>query len=144
VLTGQQAGGDGALMVGGSGTGAQGHGGEQAGLRLNSQVGLIAVVTLLPALVDVAGLGIDGGDDAIRCGAAGDPPPSVGAIRAVGGLSVLAGDQGQQPDRLLGRLVQMPATQLIEQSERVGDQPADQAFLASSSSQAIFGLPGSV
>ena len=47
----------------------------------------------------VTAVGIDGGDDPVLGGALRDPPRPVG----VAGFDVLAGDQGQQPDR--GRLL---------------------------------------
>lgn len=65
AFSGEQVRGDGCLVMGGTGTGAQRDGGEQSGLRLDGQVDLVAVVTLPAALVDVAGLGIDGGDDPV-------------------------------------------------------------------------------
>ncbi|WP_181308886.1 hypothetical protein [Nonomuraea fuscirosea] len=129
VLVGEQAGGDGGLVMSGAGAGPQGDSGEQAGFWLNGQVGLVAVVTLLPTLVDVARLGIDGGDDPIRCGAAGDPPPSVGAVRVACGFDVLTGDEGQQADCLLGGLVQVPTGQVVEQGERVPARSPGRSWL---------------
>ena len=65
-------------------------------------------------------------EDPVRCGAAaGDLPPSVDAIGAVGGFNVLTGDQCQQTDRSSGALVQVLVPQLVSQGERVGDQPTE-------------------
>ncbi|WP_147268243.1 hypothetical protein [Spongiactinospora rosea] len=98
------------------------------------QVGLVAVLPLPVTLVNVVDLGVDGGDDSIWCGVAGDAPSAVGAVRAVLGFDVLSGDQRRQADGVLGCLVQVLAVQAVQQGEHVGDQPAGQGVLASLSS----------
>lgn len=59
-------------------------------------------------LVHVAGVGVDGGDHPIRNDVPGDAPAPVGAIGALDGFHVLAGDQAQKCHRL-GR----PRAQLL-------------------------------
>ena len=60
--------------------------------------------------MDVAGLGIDGGDDPVRGGLAGDPPGAVLVSR----LDVLAGDQGQQADGIGRFAVELEARHRVE------------------------------
>ncbi len=50
----------------------------------------------------VPGLRVDGGDHPVRGDPAGDAPPPVGAVGALGRLDVLPGDQRQQRHRLRG------------------------------------------
>ncbi|WP_438290844.1 hypothetical protein [Streptomyces sp. HUAS TT7] len=77
----------------------QGDSCEQARLRLEGDVPFEAVLVVGAVLVDVPGFRVDGGDDPIVGGAAGDPPPSVAAVGIVGGLDVLTRDQRQDADR---------------------------------------------
>jgi hypothetical protein len=72
--------------------------------------------------VHVSGLGIHGGDDAVFGDPAGDAPPPVGAVRALGGLDVLPSDQRQQREGTLGRFVQLRVTQRLDDPVGVVDQ----------------------
>jgi hypothetical protein len=58
-------------------------------------VRLVAVIAVGGGLVAVAGLGVDGGDDPIRCGPLEDPEAAVAGL-----LDVLAGHRRQQFGRL--------------------------------------------
>jgi hypothetical protein len=76
--------------------------------------------------VRVPRLRVDGGDHPFRGHPPRDPPPPVGAIRALNRFDVLPGDQRQQRHRF-GRLrVQFLLGQVPEQSVRITDQGVDQ------------------
>ena len=64
-------------------------------VRIGRDVALIAVEAMRSGLVPVAGLGVHGGDDPIRCGPLEDPKAPVRRL-----LDVLAGHRGQQRRRL--------------------------------------------
>ena len=80
--------------------------GDDAGLGLGGQMGLEPVDPRGRGLVPVAGLGVDGRDDPVLGHLAGDPPGAVG----LGWFDVLAGDEGEEPERLvaLGRKREVP------------------------------------
>jgi hypothetical protein len=69
-------------------------------MRFHGEVGLEAVLVTSAIFVHGAGVGIHRGDDAVTGGAPGDAPAAVAAITAVGRFNVLAGDQGQQTNRI--------------------------------------------
>ena len=81
----------------------QAHLGGQPGVRLDHHMGLEPVPVLPLGLVGVAGIRVHGGDHPLRCGPLRGAPPPIGAIGALGGLDVLAGDQRQQRHRLRRR-----------------------------------------
>ena len=87
---------------------------------------LVAVLAPRAGLVRVSRLGVDGGDHPVRGHPPGDAPSPVGAIRALGGLDILAGDQRQQRHRLGRSWAQFLLGQVPEQSQRVADQGVDQ------------------
>ncbi|MEU8799385.1 hypothetical protein [Spirillospora sp. NPDC048819] len=95
LLGGEQVQADDGLVVGGPGARPQGHGGEQAGLGLDGQVGLETVLAVAAGLVHVPRMGIDDRDHPDRCGAVHDAPASVASVGPVGRFDVLTCDQGQ-------------------------------------------------
>ena len=70
----------------------------------------------------MAGVGVDGGDHPIRGHLLGDAPAPVGAIGALDGFHVLAGDQRQQRHRLGGPRTQLLLGQMPQQPVRIADQ----------------------
>ena len=74
----------------------------------------------------VAGIGVDGGDHPIGSHLSGDAPASVGAIGALDGFHVLAGDQGQQRHRLGRARTQVLLGQMPQQPVGVADQAVNQ------------------
>ena len=63
-------------------------------------MGLESVLTARHRFVRMAGVGIHRRDDPVRGHPLRDTPPSVGAIRSLDRLDVLAGDQRQQRHRV--------------------------------------------
>ena len=100
--------------------------GDDAGVGLDHDVGLEPVLATWHGLVRVPGLGVDGGDHPVRGDLAGDPPPAVGAVGALGGFDVLPGDQRQQRHRLGGRGPRSCVGQVRQQPVGVADQGVDQ------------------
>lgn len=66
-----------------------------------------AVLVAGAVLVDVPGVGIDGGHRPVRRCALGDTPAAVAPVGVLGGFHVLSGDQGQQADRVRRLLAQV-------------------------------------
>ena len=84
------------------------------------------------ALAGMPGLRIDGADHAIRGDLAGNPPPPVGAVAALGRFHVLPGHQRQQPQRACCCLIplrRIRARELGQHRQRVVHQGADQLLL---------------
>ena len=73
---------------------------------------------------------------------AGDPPPPIGPVTALGGLDVLPGDQGQQRHDSGSLLVQLSLCQRRDQPVRVVHRADTSASFAAGSCQSIRGLPG--
>lgn len=71
-------------------------------------------------------LGVGGGHRAVTDGPLGDAPAPVAAVGVVGGLHVLARDQGQQPDGVRRGLPEFLLGEAAQQVECVGDQGVDQ------------------
>ena len=84
----------------------------------------------------VAGLGVDGRDDAVRRHPLGDPPRAVVVL-----LDVLAGDQGQQPEGRAGLGSSLVDLEGASRARASLTRPSTRAALATGSSQAISGLP---
>ena len=78
------------LAVMGGGAGRLGCG-EQVGIGIDHEVELVAVVAILTTAVTVAGIGVHGGDDPVRCHTVADVGNAV-----LGEVNVLAGHGGQQ------------------------------------------------
>ncbi|MGW1784944.1 hypothetical protein ACWCQQ_38440 [Streptomyces sp. NPDC002143] len=76
--------------------------------------------------MQVSGFGIDGGDGPVVGGPAGDARAPVADVGVFGGLDVLAGDQGQDAQRVRGLLSQLLLGQMAQQPQRVTDQRVDQ------------------
>ena len=72
------------------------------------------------------GTGVDSRDHPVFGDLAGDLPPPVGPVIALGGLHVLPGHQRQQRQRRGGLLVQLRVLEHIHQRVRVVDQDRDQ------------------
>ena len=85
----------------------------------------------LGGLAGVPGLGVHRGDHPVFGHLAGNPPPPVPAVRALGGLDVLPGDQGQQRQRRGGRLIYLHAAEGGHQRVRVVHQGRYQLLLGS-------------
>ena len=82
-------------------------------------MGFKTVLAAMHRLVRVAGVGIHRGDHPVTGNPLGDAPVPVGAIGAVHGFDVLAGDQRQQRHRLGGPRTEFLLGQMTEQSMRV-------------------------
>ena len=91
----------------------------------------------------VAGVGINRRDHPIRGDLLRDLPVPVGAIRALEGLDILAGDQRQQRHRLSRPRRKLVIGQMPEQPVGVADQAIDQQIAGRLVIPAIAGLPGS-
>ena len=90
-------------------------------------------------------LQIDGADHAIRGDLAGNPPPPVGPVAALGGFHVPPGHQRQQPKRIRRCVIplrRIRAGQLGQHRERVVTRALTRFSLAAGSSQSMSGLPG--
>ena len=122
--------------------------GEQAGVGFDCDVGLVSVLAMVDGLVDVAGVGVDGGDDPVYGDLPGDLPPAVGAVRALGRFDVLACDQREQRHRLGSLVVEFPlgcgGGEHLHHGCASLTRADTSSCLAARSSQAMFGLPGSV
>jgi hypothetical protein len=70
----------------------------------------------------VPGIGVHRGDHPVVGDLAGDPPPPVGAVAALGRLDILPGDQRQQRQRGSRLLVHRFVFQRIDERVRVVDQ----------------------
>ena len=92
-------------------------------------MGAVPVPAGLGRLAGVPGLGVHGRDHPVLGDLAGDPPPPVGPVGALGGLDVLPGDQRQQRQRGRGRLVQVRVRERGHQRVRVVHQRRDQRVL---------------
>ena len=121
----EQAERDGGLVVFGSGPGADGDRGVDPGLGLDGEVGFVSVLFGRAGLVHVSGFGVDGGDDPVRGGAAGDAPAPVAPVRVLGRLDVLAGHEGEQAERVGCFRAVLAFGQGGEQPDRVGDRRVD-------------------
>jgi hypothetical protein len=86
---------------------------------------LVAVPPLRAGLAGMAGLRVDGGEHPVVGDLAGDPPASWPLAR----LNVLAGDQGQQRDRLSLLGLQPAVGDRRQQRQRVVDQSRHQRLL---------------
>ena len=82
-------------------------------------------------------------DDPIRGHVLRDTPASVGAIGALHGFDVLAGDQRQQRHRVSSLGAEFGLGEMAQHSVHVADQGIDELLAGGLSFQAIFGLPGS-
>ena len=103
--------------------------GDDPGLRVRRQMRPVAVAAGLRRLAGMPGIRVDGADHAILGDLAGDPPPPVGAVGALGGLDILPGDQGQQRQRGGGGLIQLRVPERRYQGVGVVDQGGDQRVL---------------
>lgn len=85
---------------------------------------LITITAFLSGLVRVAGLGVHGGDQPVRCDLPGDPPPPVRAVGSLGRFHVLPGDQREQTVCFGGLRVHFEGVggHCCEQGDRVVDQ----------------------
>jgi hypothetical protein len=77
----------------------------------------------LRQLTGVPGITLGGGDHPVFGDLAGDPPPPVGAVTALGRLDVLPGDQGQQRQRGSGPLIQVTALEHIALHRQLRARP---------------------
>jgi hypothetical protein len=97
-------------------------GGEQPGVRLDHDVGLVTVLAVVHRLVHVPGVGVDRRDHPIRSHPTSDPPPPVGAVGPLGRFDILPGDQRQQPQRLPGPVTELGVGQGADDRAGVVDQ----------------------
>ena len=116
---------DGFVVVGAAGLGQRAVG-DDPGVGFDRDVGFEAVLAAVHRLMGMAGLGIDGGDHPIGGHLLRDLPVPVGAIRALDGFDVLAGDQRQQRHRLGGPRPEFLLGQMPEQPMGIADQGVDQ------------------
>ena len=113
-----------------------GHLGDELGVGVDREVGLVAVEAAVPRLVAVAGLGVDGRDDPVLGHAADDAKDPVVAL-----FGVLAGDEGQQlggRQRSAGRASPSRTPRAASASRTSASTSASRAAL---SSQSHGGLP---
>ena len=103
--------------------------GDDPGLRLGRHVRAVPVAAGFRRLAGVPGIGVDSRDHPVFGDLAGDLPPPVGPVTALGGLHVLPGHQRQQRQRRGGRLVQLRVRERTDQRVRVVDQDRDQRVL---------------
>lgn len=95
---------------------------EQAVARLDRDVGLIAVLPVVSALVHVPAVRVDGGDHPVSGDRTGDLPPPVGSIGIVGGLHVLPRRSAPAAERLCRLLVQFRRRERVQDRSCVSDQ----------------------
>jgi hypothetical protein len=135
LLSGHQL--DAGWPVGGVGRGQRTLG-EQPGLRLGRDVGLVAVALVRAGLAGMARLRVDGGAHPILGNLAGDPP----GPRPLARLHILAGNQREQRHRLGLLGGKLDTLHRRQHRQRIVDQPGDQRLPGLGSSQAHTGLPG--
>ncbi len=113
-------------MVVRAGAGGERDRGEQPGFGFEGGVGFVALLVAGAVFVDVAGFGVDGGDGAVRDGALGDAPAPVTPVGVGRGLDVLAGDQGEQAERVGGPGSVLSFGQRGQEPDHIGDQGIDE------------------
>ena len=88
-VSGEQFAAAGRVAVTRTGSFRQHSRGDQAGVRLDHNVGLEPADLLLPGLVRMACIRVKSGDHPVRSHPAGDPPPPIGAIESLGRFNIL-------------------------------------------------------
>ncbi len=98
----------------------------QSGVGLDRDVRLEPVLAAGHGLVRVPCVGVHGADHPVLHHALRDPPPrTLTQAGLINELDVLAGDQGEQPDRVPGRTGRLLAER-VEDGVGVADQRVDQ------------------
>ena len=97
--------------------------GDDLGIRINSDMTLVAVEAPGGGLVTVTGLGINGGDHPIRRDFPGDTECGIATI-----LTVLAQDRGQQFPGLADRAGHLPALEDAQTREPVRSEISHEQF----------------